>query len=440
MAEIDPMVKERSVKERSGKERSVKERHLDDANRRRWADCDRVLIALMTVLCLIGLVMVLSASSVQSLRQYGSPWHYFERQALWLTLGAGAFLVTTKVDYRRWRRFGAVGVVAALFLLVAVLLPSVGVNGGGSSRWIGIGSWRVQPSELAKLALVVFAADVLDRRAHRIRDWRYSMMPILLAFLAMAALVMAQPDMGTTLILACIVLTALWVAGLPLGPLTTVVVAGLAGAVLAAKAAPYRWRRITAFWHPFSDAANTGYQSAQGVVALGSGRWFGLGLGATRAATGYLPNQYTDFIYAIIGEETGLVGSLLIVGLFVALAVVGVRVACRAPDRFGGTLAAGITAWLVGQALINIGAVVGLLPVTGVPLPFVSFGGSSLIIAMGALGICCNVAKQSVGEPGAPDPGAADEDLPERGRRGGLAPTPAARTAGRAMVGGRMGR
>lgn len=363
---------------------------------RGWADCDLVLMALMTVLCLIGLVMVLSASSVTSLRQYGSPWHYFERQALWLALGLVAFVVAVRVDYHHWRRLAVLGVVVSMGLMVAVLHSSAGVDGGGSSRWIGIGTWRLQPSELAKLALVVFAADILDRRVERIRDWRYSMTPVLLAFGGMAVLVMAQPDMGTTMILACIVLAALYVAGIPLLPLSTLVAVGSAAALLLAKAAPYRWRRMTAFWHPFSDAANTGYQSAQGVVALGSGRLFGVGLGATRAATGYLPNQYTDFIYAIIGEETGLLGSLLIVGLFVALAVVGIRVACRAPDRFGSIMAAGITAWLVGQAVINIGAVVGLVPVTGVPLPFVSFGGSSLIIAMCALGICCNVAKQGL--------------------------------------------
>ncbi len=369
---------------------------------RRWADCDLVLMALMAVLCLIGLVMVLSASSVQSLRQYGSPWYYFEHQALWLFMGAAAFGVAYKVDYRHWRRLGLVAVVVAGMLMAAVLLTSARVSGGGSARWIGFGSWRLQPSELAKLALVLFAADILDRRCERIRDWRYSAMPVLLAFGAMAVLVMAQPDMGTTLILACILLSCLFVAGVSLRPLTVLVVLGAGCALVAAKAAPYRWARMTAFWHPFADSANTGYQSAQGVVALGSGRLFGLGLGATRAATGYLPNQYTDFIYAIIGEETGLLGSLLVVGLFVALAVVGVRVACRAPDRFGSILAAGITAWLVGQAVINIGAVVGLVPVTGVPLPFVSFGGSSLIIAMAALGIVCNVARQSIraGQPG----------------------------------------
>jgi cell division protein FtsW len=399
-------VKGSGVKDMTGAHRLAEiDRVLADPRRnRRWADCDLVLIALMTVLCLIGLVMVLSASSVQSLRQYGSPWYYFEHQALWLAFGAGAFVLAYRVDYHRWRRLGVVAVVVAMVLMTAVLVSSARVTGGGSARWIGVGSWRLQPSELAKLALVLFAADVLDRRADRIRDWRYCMVPVLLAFLGMAVLVMLQPDMGTTMILACIFLACLYVAGVSLRPLTVLLVLGMAAALGAAKMAPYRWRRMTAFWHPFSDAANTGYQSAQGVVALGSGRLFGLGLGATRAATGYLPNQYTDFIYAIIGEETGLLGSLLIVGLFVALAVVGIRVACRAPDRFGGVLAAGITAWLVGEAVINIGAVVGLVPVTGVPLPFVSFGGSSLIIAMGALGMCCNVAKQGLRQEG--DPGA----------------------------------
>jgi cell division protein FtsW len=379
-------------------------------NRNRWADCDLVLMALMVVLCLIGLVMVLSASSVASLRQYGSPWFYFERQALWLGLGAVAFAITMTVDYHRWRRLGVVGVAVCLVLLVVVLLPHVGVNGGGSARWIGVGSFRIQPSELAKLALVLFAADLLDRRADRMREWRYSMLPVLLAFGAMAVLVMAQPDMGTTMILACIVLAALYVAGAPLRPLTTVLAAGGVAAFVAAKASPYRWRRMTAFLHPFAQASNAGYQSAQSLVALGSGHLWGMGLGASRAATGYLPNQYTDFIYAIIGEETGLLGSLLIVGLFVALAVVGIRVACRAPDRFGSVLAAGITAWLVGQAVINIGAVVGLLPVTGVPLPFVSYGGSSLIIAMGALGMCCNVARKSA----RPVPAAVNRPAPAR--------------------------
>lgn len=361
---------------------------------RAWSDGHFLLVALMTVLALIGLVMVLSASSIDSLRQFGSPWYYFEHQLMWLGFGSVAFLLGQQLDYHRLRRLAPFLVVATLLLLLAVMVPGIGISSGGSARWVGSGSWRFQPSELSKLVLVVFAADLLDRRVDCHGDWRYSMGPVLGAFGAIATLVMLQPDMGTTMVLACIVFAALYVAGSPLRPLGVLLVATVGAATLLAVAEPYRWRRMTAFLHPFADASNTGYQSAQGLVALGSGRLLGLGLGATRASWGYLPNQRTDFIFAIIGEETGLLGSLLLVGLFVALAVVGIRAACRAPDRFGGILAAGITAWVVGQAVINIGAVVGLLPVTGVPLPFVSFGGSSLIIVMGAFGVLCNVAKQ----------------------------------------------
>ena len=363
--------------------------------RARWPGGLLVLVVLVAVLNLVGLVMVLSASSVQSLRLYGSPWYYFERQLLWLAIGALAFVLLLRVDYHRWRRLGTTSVIVSILLLVAVMAPGIGISASGSARWLGVGSWRVQPSELAKLAMVLFAADVLDRRARRIRDWRYSMIPVLLAFGALGGLVMVQPDMGTTMILACIVLAALYAAGAPLAPMGGVLGVGGVLAIVMAVAAPYRWRRMTAFLHPFADAGNTGYQSAQGLVALGSGRLAGLGIGASRASWGYLPNQHTDFIFAIIGEETGLIGSLLVVGLFVAFAVLGIRAACRAPDRFGAFVAAGITAWVVGQAVINMGAVVGLFPVTGVPLPFVSFGGSSLVIALAATGILANVARQS---------------------------------------------
>jgi cell division protein FtsW len=361
----------------------------------RWPGGFVVLLALVAVLNLIGLVMVLSASSVQALRAYGSPWYFFERQLLWLTVGLGVFAVAVRVDYHRWRRFAMPAIAISVALLLAVMVPGLGISVSGSARWLGFGSWRIQPSEMGKLALVLFSADVLDRRSGRINEWRYSMVPIIVIFGAMAALVMAQPDMGTTMVMACIILAALYSAGSPMPPMIAVLAGGLGATVLMAVAAPYRWRRMTSFLHPFADASNTGYQSAQGLVALGSGKLAGLGLGASRASWGYLPNGQTDFIFAIVGEETGLIGALLLVSLFVALAVIGIRVACRAPDRFGSLVAAGITAWIIGQAVINIGAVVGLLPVTGVPLPFVSFGGSSLVIALAAVGILGNVAKQS---------------------------------------------
>ena len=240
-----------------------------------------------------------------------------------------------------------------------------------------------------------FCADVLCRRVNRMNDGLYAMGPVLAAFGACAVLVMAQPDMGTTLVMATIVLGGLYVGGAPLLSMAGILGTGFAGGFLLGVAEPYRRARMLSFLHPLADKSNAGYQSVQGLVALGSGGLTGVGLGASRAKWGFLPNAHTDFIFAIIGDELGLLGSLLVVGLFAAFAVLGIRAAVRAPDRFGALVAAGITAWIVGQAVINIGAVIGLLPVTGVPLPFVSYGGSSLVIAMGAVGVLLNVARQA---------------------------------------------
>jgi cell division protein FtsW len=353
-----------------------------------------VLIFLIAILCLIGVVMVLSASSIVSLRQYGSPWHYFIRQALWLAVGSIGFVTALRVDHERWRAPARVVMYVTVGLLFAVLVPGIGVSSGGASRWIGTASIQIQPSELAKLALVLFAADILDRRAGQ-RDWKYRATPVLAVLGVLVMLVMAQPDMGTTLVLVCIAGAMLLTAGLPMPALAGLGGGGAVLGYLLAKSAPYRWQRMTAFLHPFKNASNTGYQSVQALLALSHGRVFGDGLGSSIASYGYLPNAQTDFIFAVIGEETGLVGGFLLSGLFLTLALVGTRITCRAPSRFAALTASGITAWLVGQAVINIGAVVGLLPVTGVPLPFVSFGGSSLVIAMFAAGLLANIAKKS---------------------------------------------
>jgi len=351
-----------------------------------------VLVILLSIFCLIGVVMVLSASSILSLRQYGTPWHFFVRQLLWLAVGTLGFAWAVRVDHQQWRRVARPAMVVTIGLLFAVLVPGIGVRTSGASRWLGTSSLQIQPSELAKLALVLFAADILDRRAAR-RDWRYQMVPVLAVVVLLAVLVLAQPDMGTTLVLAFIAMAMLFTAGIPTRALTGVLGASAAAGLCLAIAAPYRWRRMTAFLHPFKDASNTGYQSVQATLALSHGGVLGEGLGSSIASYGYLPNAQTDFIFAVIGEETGLLGGLVLSGLFVILGLVGTRIACRAPSRYAALVAAGITAWLVGQAVINIGAVVGLLPVTGVPLPFVSFGGSSLVIAMFATGILANVAK-----------------------------------------------
>jgi cell division protein FtsW len=353
-----------------------------------------LLVILVSILCLIGVVMVLSASSIVSLHQFGSPWHFFGRQLMWLAIGSVGFALALRVDHRRWRRVAPASMYLTIGLLFAVLVPGVGVRTSGASRWLGTASVQLQPSELAKLTLVLFAADILDRRAAR-RDWRYQMVPVIAVLVLLVLLVMAQPDMGTTMVLACIAVAMLFTAGIPLKPLGGLLAGGAVTAIFFAIAAPYRWRRMTSFVNPFKDPSNTGYQSVQALLALSHGHVLGEGLGASIASYGYLPNAQTDFIFAVIGEETGLLGGLVLSGLFLVLALVGTRITCRAPSRYAALVAAGITAWLVGQAVINIGAVVGLLPVTGVPLPFVSFGGSSLVIAMFGVGMLANIAKQS---------------------------------------------
>ena len=352
-----------------------------------------VLVFLTAILCLIGVVMVLSASSIISLQQFGSPWHFFIRQVVWLVVGSLAFLLALRVDHERWRAPARVAMYITVALLFAVLVPGVGVSSGGASRWIGASSIQLQPSELAKMALILFAADVLDRRAGR--DWKYRSAPVLAIVGLLIVLVMAQPDMGTTMVLVCIAAAMLFTAGMPLKPMAGLAGAGVVVGYLLAKAAPYRWRRITAFLNPFKNASNAGYQEVQALLAQAHGHILGDGLGSSVASYGFLPNAQTDFIFAIIGEETGLVGGVLLSGLFLTLGLVGTRVACRAPSRYAALVASGITAWLVSQAVINIGAVVDLLPVTGVPLPFVSFGGSSLVIALFATGMLANIAKRS---------------------------------------------
>jgi cell division protein FtsW len=353
------------------------------------------LLGTIAVLNAIGVVMVLSASSVVSLTDYGSPWYFFERQLVWTVLGVAAFLLVVRIDYRRWRHIVRPLLIATMAMLVLVLVPGFGVYVAGSRRWLGFGSWRFQPSEIAKLALLLFTADLLTRRKDELGDWRRVLRPALLLLVCIGGLVMLEPDLDSTLLLAMIAAAVLVAGGIRVQHLVAVGASGFALATTLALAAPYRRARVLTFLHPTRDAGNTGYQIVQSLIALGTGGLTGVGLGAGSAKYHFLPNAHTDFIFAIIGEELGLIGSLLVLSLFFAFAVLGVRVAARAPDRFGMLLATGITVWVTAQAAINIGGVVGLLPVSGIPLPFVSFGGSSLVFTMVGAGVLANIARQS---------------------------------------------
>ena len=353
------------------------------------------LLGVITTLNLLGMVMVLSASSVSALDTYGSAWTIATRQLGWLIVGVLVCGLLTRIDYHRWRP-GAVPIVAlSVVLLTLVLVPGVGRNVNGASRWLGFGPLSLQPSELAKLAVLVFAADLLARRAAWMHDLRLTLMPVTIVFGGVAALVMLQPNLGTTLVLGAIVLAVLFVAGTPVVPLATIGAVGGFAATVLALIEPYRRARVLAFLDPWKDYQDSGYQTIQSLVGIASGGITGIGLGQSRAKWGFLPYAHTDFIFAIIGEELGLVGALVVVGLFVALCLLGARAAQLAPDRFGMLLAAGVTTWFGVQAFINIGAVIGILPITGVPLPFVSYGGSSLVFSMAGAGLLLNVARQA---------------------------------------------
>jgi len=355
-----------------------------------------LIAAIVTVLNMVGLVMVMSASSVTSLRETGSTWSYFERQAAWTMLGVVALFTFLTVDVGFWRRHARVWLLGSFALLALVLVPGVGVNVNGATRWLGYGPIQIQPAELVKFALLIWVADLLDRRRDHMDDVGWTLYPVL-AYLGVAAgLIMLQPNLGTTIIIATIVMAMLWAAGTPAAPLTLTGLAGAALATYAVASTPFRRRRFFAFLDPMKDPGNTGYQTVQSMVGLADGGLFGKGLGASRAKWGFLPYAHTDFIFAIIGEEFGLLGAFMVVVLFGALGLLGLVVAARARDRFSLLVAIGITAWLMVQAAVNIGAVIGLMPITGVPLPFVSFGGSALVVNLAATGLLLNIARHPV--------------------------------------------
>jgi cell division protein FtsW len=355
-----------------------------------------VLLAItVATLVLLGLVMILSASSVSAFADYGSPFMFFKKQLIWAALGVAGYIFLARFDYKKLKKRGNLALGIAIVMLLAVLVPGIGITVGGSARWIGAGPLSFQPSEFAKLALILFAADAFARqRESSLRHFANTAVPMIPGFGALALLVMLQPDMGTTMILGFIAFGVMFVAGAPLKYITPLGLAGTALAVFGALAEPYRRARVTAFLDPWKDPLNTGYQTIQSLIALGSGGWFGVGLGASRQKWSYIPNSHTDFIFAILGEEMGLVGTLTVLGLFAFLIYLGVRVAKAAPDRYGMLLASGITLWIGAQALINMGAVTAAAPITGVPLPLVSFGGSSLVISLMAMGILTNIASQ----------------------------------------------
>lgn len=355
---------------------------------------DYALLATVAALVVFGIVMVYSASYVVAYEAWGDPHYFFVRQVLWAGLGAGIMLVVGRVPYQWWGRLAVPGLLMAVLLLLAVQFTPLGVDFGGARRWLRLGPLPpLQPSDFVKLTLVLFMSVYLSRQWDRIRDLRHGLIPFVLIVGGVAALVVGERDLGTTIIILVTTTAVFFAAGADLLQLGAIGLAGGGFALTMAIVEPYRWQRIVTFFAPLQDVQGAGYQMAHILMALGSGGLTGQGLGASREKYFYLPNAHSDSIFAVIGEELGLIGCLVVIALFGILAYRGYQVALRAPDRLGFLLATGVTTWIVFQAFVNVAGTTNSLPLTGVPLPFISSGGSSMIASLFGIGLLLNISR-----------------------------------------------
>ena len=355
---------------------------------------DKLLFSAMLLLVCASVVMVYSASAVIAMERYHQPTLFLFKQATWAILGFALMPLMMRIDYRRYRQPIVIwtALAAVGFALVVVLF---GPRINGARRWFGVAGIGVQPSELAKLAVILFVAAVLERRMERIDDVKYSLLPIAVVVGAVVLLILLEPDLGTALSIVLICAVMVFAAGINYRYIFSLMLVSLPAAYIVLMSAGYRRRRVAVFLDPWQDPLNDGFQVVQSLIAVGTGGVFGKGLMGGVQKLFYLPYPETDFIYAVIGEELGLIGATLVLACFTIIAWRGLRTAVRAPDRFGSFLALGLTAMVTIQAFFNISVVLGLLPTKGIPLPFVSFGGSSLLISMLAMGILLNVSQHA---------------------------------------------
>jgi cell division protein FtsW len=355
----------------------------------RHGPVDYMLLVAVAGLLVLGLVEVYSASQ---LSVPGDPGYWFRRQLIWAALGVVALIVTSRIEYHAWRRVSLPAILLALALCVVVL--KVGTTAYGAQRWIDFKVFSFQPSEFAKLALTLYIADWLAHKGEAVGSVLYGLLPFAAVTGLVLGLVLMQNDLGTALIIAALAVAMFFAAGANLLQLVPSLALGGVGLFVLIEQTGFRRARLDTFLHPVPAAcAGSAYQVCQGLISLGSGGLFGRGLGDSLQKAGFLPTPFTDSIFAVIGEELGVVGCLTVLGLFLLLAYRGFRAGRRASDSYGALLACGVTCWLLAQAMVNIGSVVDAIPFTGVPLPFVSFGGSSLVTSLAAVGILLNVSR-----------------------------------------------
>jgi cell division protein FtsW len=356
---------------------------------------DHWLLAVIGVLTIFGLVMLYSASFVEATERHnGNSTYLLGRQFLWLLVGLLGAAVAMRVDYRFWRRLSVPGMAIAVILLLAVLAlpPSLAEARGGARRWITIGQISIQPSQLALLVFLIYIADWLSKRGQKLRQVAYGLLPFAVITGLLGALILSEPDMGTCVVLVGVALIVFLIAGADLRQFALAGVISVPLGVAVAYAASYRWQRVLAFLRPFEYRYSLAFHQIQAQIALGTGGLFGVGLGQSRHKFFWIPSPYSDTIFAIIGEELGLLGCLFVLGLYLWLAYRGYTIAVRAPDRYGMLLAAGVTTWVCFQAFVHMAVVAGVLPFTGLTLPLVSYGGSSLASTLTALGLLANIS------------------------------------------------
>ncbi|RLQ95831.1 stage V sporulation protein E [Falsibacillus albus] len=356
---------------------------------------DFILIIATLFLLAIGLIMVYSASAVWATYKFDDSFFFAKRQLLFAGVGIIAMFFIMNIDYWTWRTWAKIILIICFVMLLMVLVPGVGMVRNGSRSWIGVGAFSIQPSEFMKLAMIAFLAKFLAERQKYITSFKKGLVPSLsLVFIAFG-LIMLQPDLGTGTVMVGTCIIMIFISGARISHFAGLGILGVLGFVGLILSAPYRIKRITSFLDPWSDPLVSGFQIIQSLYAIGPGGLFGLGLGQSRQKFFYLPEPQTDFIFAILSEELGFIGGTLVLLLFALLLWRGIRIALGAPDLYGSFLAVGIISMIAIQVMINIGVVTGLMPVTGITLPFLSYGGSSLTLMLMAVGVLLNISRYS---------------------------------------------
>jgi len=357
---------------------------------------DPVLLSIVLILLVFGLIMISSAGIIFSNVRFGDEYHLLKRHFLYgIIIGLPSMYLVSKINYKVWEKIALPFFVATLALLGLVLISGIGVSYQGASRWIDLGPISFQPTEIAKIGIIIYLASWLKGRGSKVQDFKEGLIPFLMILGFTAFLIICQPDIGTLGVIVITSLIMFFVSGAPIRYIFGILLGGLGLIALLIKIEPYRMNRLTAFLDPSIDPQGISYQLNQALLAVGSGGIFGLGLGQSRQKFNYLPEPVGDSIFAIISEELGMVGASILICFFIAFALRGYRIARRAPDEFSRLVAVGITSWIVFQALVNIMSIIKLMPLTGIPLPFISYGSTSLVFTLVGMGILLNISKHA---------------------------------------------